>query len=104
MAPYMIFALRNLSTLTSNQRTVLMDSIAKTMTTIMIITSQEIENGNLDANNTAPMHMFIRIILDHDRAYHLQRKVKRDQRRARRAERRRIQSEFAEKPSKGSKA
>ncbi|RDW65795.1 uncharacterized protein DSM5745_09534 [Aspergillus mulundensis] len=119
MTPFTISALRNLPSLTSDQRTALIDSIAKKMTTTMITVSQEIENGNLDADNTAPMHKFIRVILRHDRAHQrkLERKVERYQRRARlwRAERRRIQSEFAEivqvlrealmeKTSKGSKA
>lgn len=86
--------------LSSDQKTDLVDSIAKKMITIMIIISREIEHGNLDADNTAPIHNFIRIIQRHERAQlrKLERRVARYQRRARRwrAERRRIQSEIAE--------
>ncbi|KAL3430096.1 hypothetical protein BDV09DRAFT_202403 [Aspergillus tetrazonus] len=86
--------------LSSDQKTDLIDSIAKKMITIMIIISREIEHGNLDADNTAPIHNFIRTIQRHERAQlrKLERRVARYQRRARRwrAERRRIQSETAE--------
>ncbi|KAL6232182.1 hypothetical protein BDW75DRAFT_25315 [Aspergillus navahoensis] len=92
-------ALRRIPYLSSDQKTKLIDSIAKKMITTMITISQEIERGNLDADNTAPIHNFIRTIQRHERAQQrkLERKVARYQRRARlwRAERRRIRCEFA---------
>ncbi|KAL4989629.1 hypothetical protein BDW68DRAFT_156257 [Aspergillus falconensis] len=93
-------ALRQIRYLSSNQKTDLIDSIAKKMITTMITISQEIERGNLDADNTAPIHNFIRTIQRHERAQQrkLERKVARYQRRARiwRAERQRVRCEFAE--------
>ncbi|CBF81907.1 predicted protein [Aspergillus nidulans FGSC A4] len=86
--------------LSSDQKTDLIDSIAKKMISTMIIISREIDRGNLDADNTTPIHNFIRTILRHERAQlrKLERRVARYQRRARRwrAERRRIQHEIAE--------
>ncbi|KAL4779699.1 hypothetical protein BJX76DRAFT_361534 [Aspergillus varians] len=92
--------LQNLSTLSSDQRTALIDSIARKMTVTMLTISQEIQRGNLDLDNTAPMHNFIRTIQRHERALlrKLERKAARYQHRARfrRAERRRIRRQFAE--------
>ncbi|KAL4973615.1 hypothetical protein BDW66DRAFT_100894 [Aspergillus desertorum] len=97
---FTISALRHIPYLSSDQKTDLIDSIAKKMTTTMITISQEIDRGNLDADNTAPLHNFIRTIQRHERTQQrkLERKVARYQRRARlwRAERRRIRCEFAE--------
>ncbi|KAL4998419.1 hypothetical protein BDV10DRAFT_167010 [Aspergillus recurvatus] len=100
MNPFTKSALCQIPYLSSSQKTDLIDSIAKKMITTMITISQEIDRGNLDADNTAPIHSFIRTIQRHERAQQrkLERKVARYQRRARlwRAERRRIRCEFAE--------
>ncbi|KAL4776610.1 hypothetical protein BDW60DRAFT_203636 [Aspergillus nidulans var. acristatus] len=100
MNPFTESILHKLPYLSSDQKTDLIDSIAKKMITIMIIISREIDRGNLDADNTAPIHNFIRTIQRHERAQlrKLERRVARYQRRARlwRAERRRIRREFAE--------
>lgn len=93
-------AIRKLSTLTSDQKTAVIDAIAGDMTTTMIRISQEINRGNLDPDNTAPMHNFIGTLQRHERAElgKLERKIAKYQRRARmwRAERRLIRDIVAE--------
>ncbi|OJJ02598.1 hypothetical protein ASPVEDRAFT_116754, partial [Aspergillus versicolor CBS 583.65] len=93
-------AIRELSTLTSDQKTAVIDAAARDMTTAMIRISQEINRGTLNPDNTAPLHNFIRTIQRHERAQlrKLERKIAGYQRRARiwRAERRRIRDNIAE--------
>ncbi|KAL4816654.1 hypothetical protein BDW67DRAFT_41513 [Aspergillus spinulosporus] len=100
MNPFTESILHKLPYLSSDQKTDLIDSIAKKMITIMITISNEIDRGNLDADNTAPIHNFILTIQRHERVQlrKLERRVARYQRRARlwRAERRRIQGEIEE--------
>ncbi|KAL4736050.1 hypothetical protein BDV11DRAFT_22230 [Aspergillus similis] len=100
MNPFTESIFHKLPYLSSDQKTDLIDFIAKRMITIMVTISREIDRGNLDADNTAPIHNFIRTIQRHERAQlrKLERRVARYQRRARlwRAERRRIRREFAE--------
>ncbi|OJJ59689.1 hypothetical protein ASPSYDRAFT_103874, partial [Aspergillus sydowii CBS 593.65] len=100
MNKFTLSAIRNLSTLTSDQKTAVVEAIAKNMTTAMIRISKEINRGTLDPDNTAPMHNFIRTIQRHERAQlgKLERKIARYKCRARewRAERRRIRNKIAE--------
>ncbi|KAL4932020.1 uncharacterized protein BDV17DRAFT_254747 [Aspergillus undulatus] len=92
--------LRDLPSLTGDQKTDLLDSIAKKMTTTILAISREISRGNLDPDNTAPFHKFITTIQRNERAQlrKLERKVARYQRRTRlwRAERRQIRSILAD--------
>ncbi|KAL4963124.1 uncharacterized protein BDV14DRAFT_177261 [Aspergillus stella-maris] len=78
-------ALRNLTGLCQEQKTRLISSIAKDMTTTILIISQEIVNGNLNADNTTPIHDFMSTIYHHERAQlrKMERRVARYRRRAR---------------------
>ncbi|KAL2824071.1 hypothetical protein BJY01DRAFT_256536 [Aspergillus pseudoustus] len=92
--------LATLPSLSSAQKTSLMGTIAHEMTSTIITISREIRRGNLDANHTTPLHMFIRTIqqVEVSQQRKLERKLVRYQRRARkwRAERRWVRREFAE--------
>ncbi|KAL4915962.1 hypothetical protein BDW62DRAFT_111732 [Aspergillus aurantiobrunneus] len=75
MSQFTIDALKNLSTLSSEQKTALIASIAQEMITTMRMISEEINRGTLDPDNTAPLDNFIGTIQVHERAQ--QRKLER---------------------------